>query len=236
VKSFCSKGFPVLLAAVALMCFSQARAADELYSVKKVYSGNLIKLQALSVGDKDVKVRYIGVDAPDKGTFFFELCRNANKALVENRKVSVQPDNAPSGAEGKVLGYVYAGEVFVNAELIKKGYGLVDTPGGNQKHQELFLGLQQQARKARSGLWAFEDQSDEPYYVGSKNKKVFHRPSCTRIKGLDFDDRLIFRTKGEALAGGYSQDWRCCPLFKKIEQPPPPADDEQSPPSAPLKK
>ena len=236
MKRSCNKGVQVLLAAVALMCFSVALAADALYSVKKVYSGDTIKLQARSSGEKDVKVHYIGVDAPDRGTPFFEMCRNANKTLVENMKVSVQTDNITADEDGRLLGYVYAGKVFVNAELIKNGYALVDAPDGNQKHRELFLGLQQQARKNRSGIWAFEDQSDEPYYVGSKSGKIFHRPSCPHMKGLDFDDRLIFRTKGEALASGYCQDWRCCPLFRKSEQSPPPADDEQSPPSAPLKK
>ncbi len=236
MKRFCPKTVLVLSAAVALMCFSQARAADELYSVKKVYSGNSIKLQARTSKEKDIKVSYIGVDAPDKGKPFYELCRNANKALVEKIKVSVQTDNLTADEDGRLFGYVYAADVFVNAELIKNGYGLVDTPDANQKHRELFLALQQQARKNRSGLWAYEDQSDEPYYVGSKSGKIFHRPSCTHMKGLDFEDRLIFRTKGEALAGGYIQDWRCCPLFKKTEQSPLPADDEPSPPSAPLKK
>lgn len=236
MKRLCNKRIQVLLGAVALMCVSLVWAADELYLVKKVYSGNSIKLQARSGGEKDVKVSYIGVDVPDKGKPFFELCRNANKELVENKKVTILTDTITADEEGRLLGYVYAGDVFINAELIKNGYGLVEATEGNKKHRELFLGLQQQARKARRGLWAFEDQSDEPYYVGSKNKKVFHRPSCTRIKGLDFDDRLIFRAKGEALAGGYSQDWRCCPLFKKSEQTPPPDDDEQYPPSAPLKK
>ena len=236
MKRLCNKRILPLAAAVVLVCFSPARAVDELYSVKKVYSGNTVKLQARTPNDKDIKVSYIGVDAPDKGKPFYELCRNANKALVENKKVSVQTDNITADEDGRLLGYVYAGEVFVNAELIKNGYGLVDVPDANQKHREFFLGLQQQAHKNRSGLWAFEDQSDEPYYVGSKSGKIFHRPSCTHMKGLDFEDRLIFRTKGEALAGGYSQDWRCCPLFKKSEQSPPPADEEQSPPSAPLKK
>ena len=58
------------------------------------YSGTVIKLQSQTAKGKDVKVRYIGVDAPDKGKPFFEICRNANKALVENRKVRVQSDAA----------------------------------------------------------------------------------------------------------------------------------------------
>ncbi len=227
----------LLLSAAVLICCTAAMAdTAALHQVKRVYSGNLIKLQARSPGEKDVKVTYIGLNVPDKGKPFYDLCRNANKTLVENKKVSVQTDNITQDQDGRLLAYVYAGDVFVNAELVKSGFALVDGPDGNRKYRELFLSLQQQARKDRSGLWAYEDQSDEPYYVGSKSRKVFHRPSCSHIKGLDFDDRLIFRTKGEALAGGYLQDWRCCPLFKKPEQAQLPPDEEQPPPPAPLKK
>lgn len=192
-----------------------AADADTLYKVIKVYSGGSLKLQALSPAEKDIRIRYIGVDVPDKGRPFFELCRDANQALVEKKKVAFLTDNASTETKGRLPGYVYAGDVFVNAELIKNGYALAAAPDAHYKHHELFLELQQQARKARKGLWAFEDQSDEPYYVGSKSRKIFHRPSCRNIKKLDFEDRLIFRTKGKALAKGYSQDWRCCPLFRK---------------------
>ena len=102
----------------------------------------------------------------------------------------------PADGSGRPLVYVYAADVFVNAELIKNGYGLVAAPDGNVQHRDFFLTLQQEARKNRRGLWAFEDQSDEPYYVGSKSRKIFHRPSCPHVKGLAFDDRLIFRTQG----------------------------------------
>jgi endonuclease YncB( thermonuclease family) len=225
----------VLWAAV-LLCFSQAGAAEDMQAVLKVYSGTVVKLQAKRSKDKDVKVRYIGVDAPDKGKPFFELCRNANNALVENKKVRVQTDAVGADAGGRPLVYVYAGDVFVNAELIKNGYGLVAAPDGNVQHREFFSTLQQEARKNRRGLWAFEDQSDETYYVGSKSKKIFHRPSCLHVKELGFDDRLIFRTKVEALTGGYSQDWRCCPLFMKPEKAIQPAEEEDQAPSAPMKR
>lgn len=211
-RSFAS----ALLLPLLLLCFSEARAADEFY-VKRVYSGDYIKLQARSSSEKDIRIRYIGVDAPDKGKPFFELCRKANRELVYKKMVSLQADNGTVEISGKLLRYVFAGDVFVNAELIKNGAALVAPPDGNNRHRELLLSLQQEARKAGRGLWAYEDQSDEPYYVGSKSKKIFHRPGCAHIKRLDFEDRLIFRTKGEALAAGYGQDWRCCPLFKKPE-------------------
>lgn len=218
-----------------LLCFSQAGAAEVLQAVLKVYSGTVVKLQAVTPKDKDIKVRYIGVDAPDKGKPFFELCRNANKELVENKKVRAQTDAVKTDADGRLLVYMYAENVFVNAELIKNGYGLVAAPDGNVQHREFFLSLQQEARKNRRGIWAFEDQSDEPYYVGSKSKKIFHRPSCVHVKALDFDDRLIFRTKGEALTDNYSQDWRCCPLFMKPEKALPSTEEDPAP-STPMKR
>lgn len=207
----------IVFSAAALLTLAPAWAADELRTVVKVYSGAVIKLRPQTDKGKDVKVRYTGVDAPDKGKPFFEMCCNANRLLVENRKVRVQSDAVVTEAGGRPLLYVYAGEVFINAELIKNGYGLVAAHDGNFQNRDFFLALQQEARKNRKGLWAFEDQSDEPYYVGSKSGKIFHRPSCIHVKGLAFNDRLIFRTKAEALTGGYRQDWRCCPLFKKLE-------------------
>jgi micrococcal nuclease len=224
-----------VLPAALLLCLAQARAADEQRAVVKVYSGNVIKLQAQTAKDKDSKVRYIGVDAPSRGEPFFDICRTANKALVENKKVMVHSDVVKTDADGRLLIYLYAENVFVNAELIKNGYGLVAAPDGNVQHREFFLSLQQEARKNRQGVWAFEDQSDEPYYVGSKRKKIFHRPSCPHVKDLEFDDRLIFRTKGEALTGNYSQDWRCCPLFLKPDKPIQSAEENQTP-SSPVKR
>ena len=226
----------IVFSAAALLSFAPAWAVDELRMVIKVHSGSVVKLQAKTPKDKDVKVRYIGVDSPDRGEPFFELCRNANKALVENKKVRLQTDTVLADMNGRSLVYVYAGDVFVNAELIKNGCGLVEAPDGNGQHREFFLTLEQEARKNRRGLWAFEDQSDEPYYVGSKSGKIFHRPTCPQMKGLAFDDRLIVRSKAEALARGYSQDWLCCPLFKKSEQAPASADTVEQTPSGLLKK
>ena len=53
-------------------------------------------------------MRYIGVDAPEKGKPFFEMCRKANRALVENKKVRVQTDNRGQLGRWQTPVYVYA--------------------------------------------------------------------------------------------------------------------------------
>ncbi|MCX5898710.1 MAG: thermonuclease family protein [Proteobacteria bacterium] len=180
--------------------------------VKKVLSGELIKLSG------EEKVRYIGVDAPGEENFFFEESRQANKKLVDRKQITIEYDVRRKDGNGDLLGYVYAGDVFVNVQLLKNGFGIAYIVPPNQKYADLFISLQKEARKKRRGIWAFEDPNDEAYYIASKGSRKFHRPNCRFARELSFDKRVIFRTKDEALSKGYSQDWRCNPLFKRQEK------------------
>jgi len=202
--------YKIILCLVVSLLVCQPLRAEKLV-VKKVLSGELIKL---SGGER---VRYIGVDAPGEGNFFFEDARQANKKLVEQKKIEIEYD-ARKNSDKDLLGYVYAGDIFVNAQLLKNGFGIAYIVPPNQKYADLFISLQKEARKKRRGIWAFEDPNDEAYYIASKGSRKFHRPNCRFARELSFDKRVIFRTKDEALSKGYSQDWRCNPLFKRQEK------------------
>ena len=49
---------------------------------------------------------------------------------------------------------VYCNDVFVNAEVIRQGYGSVMVAPPNTRHNEYFLKLESEAREAERGLWA----------------------------------------------------------------------------------
>ena len=203
--------YKAILCSLLLLLLCQQLRAEQLV-VKKVYSGEIIRL---SRGDR---VRYIGIDAPGDGSFFFEECRQANKKLVDKKKITIEYDVRRQDEKKEGLGYVYTGDIFVNTWLLKNGFGIAYIVPPNQKYADLFIALQKEARKYRRGIWAFEDPNDEPYYIASKTKRKFHRPGCSTAKNIPFDKRVIFRTKDEALNKGYSQDWRCNPLFKRQEK------------------
>ena len=138
----------------------------------------------------------------------------ADQGYTDSEKdITIEHDVLKEDSAGRLLGYVYVGDVFVNAQLLKNGYAIVDIVPPNKKYADLFISLQKEARKNRRGIWRFEDPNDEPYYIASKNIKKFHRPGCRIAKEISFDKRIIFRSKDDALAKGYSQDWRCNPLF-----------------------
>ena len=197
---------------IILTCFLASFCFAETYTVTKVYSGNSIKIQ------DGAKVQYVGLDSPGEARFFYDECKKANKNLLDKKQISIEFDIKKRNEDNEILGYVYVGDVFVNAQLLKNGFAIAYIQPPNQKYADLFIALQKEARKQRKGIWAFEDPNDEPYYVGSKTSRKFHRAGCRIAKDMSFDKRVIFRNKDDALNKGYAQDWRCNPLFKKREE------------------
>ncbi len=54
---------------------------------------------------------------------------------------------------GRLLAYVYVGDMMVNEELVAQGYAQIMTIPPNVRHQELFLKRQREARLLQIGLW-----------------------------------------------------------------------------------
>ncbi|MBU2102314.1 MAG: thermonuclease family protein [Candidatus Omnitrophota bacterium] len=126
--------------------------------VLEVIDGDTIKLA-------DGKLlRYIGIDTPEtrikKGNRFIYSpqpgaveATTFNKSLVSGKKVRIEFDVQKTDKYGRLLGYCYVGDTFVNARLIEEGYAVLLTYPPNVKYADLFVKLQKQAREARRGLW-----------------------------------------------------------------------------------
>jgi hypothetical protein len=102
-------------------------------------------------------VSYAGIDSPDP--FGEPLGLEAlarNEGLVGGETVLLERDVTDADSFGRLLRYVYVGELMVNAELVRLGYARASISGSNVKHQALLLGLEREARGARRGLWALE--------------------------------------------------------------------------------
>jgi len=105
------------------------------------------------------KVRYIGVNTPEThhptrgeepgGREAAEM----NRRLVAGQRVRIELDVRARDRYGRLLAYVWVGDLMVNAELVRLGYAQVMTVPPNVKHQELFVKLQREARDAGRGLW-----------------------------------------------------------------------------------
>jgi endonuclease YncB( thermonuclease family) len=133
-------------------------------------TGNRISAQVVHVVDGDTidvsidgqtkRLRYIGVDTPETvdpnrpvGCYGPEAS-NFNKSLVEGKTVQLEKDVSETDRFGRLLRYVYVGDTFVNAELVKQGYAQVATFPPDVKYVEMFKQLEQEARAAGRGLWS----------------------------------------------------------------------------------
>jgi len=123
------------------------------YLVTRVIDGDTIEIQG---GEK---VRYIGVDTPETKhprkpvQCFGRQAAEKNKQLVEGKMVRLEKDVSEADRYGRLLRYVYAGDVFVNLAMVKQGYAYAATFPPDVKYQELFSQAQREAREGRRGLW-----------------------------------------------------------------------------------
>lgn len=111
--------------------------------------------------ERGLKIRLIGVDAPESRNVFKKVAGyygNESKqfmtTLIDGKKVRLVYDVDHHDQYGRTLAYVYLKDgTFVNAELVKKGYGMVMTVPPNVKYADKFLQLERKARKRNRGLW-----------------------------------------------------------------------------------
>jgi len=115
-------------------------------TVASVIDGDTI---ALSDG---TKVRYLGVNTPERGQPFYEEAKRFNEQLVQGRAVRLETKGQAPDAYGRRLAYVSVGDVLVNARLIAEGLGHLFVIGSLGRYDE-WLQLQKDAQAQRKGMW-----------------------------------------------------------------------------------
>lgn len=124
--------------------------------VLRVVDGDTIEVD---INGASYTVRYIGVDTPETVhpskpvECFGKEASEKNRALVEDRVVVLEKDVSEVDRYGRLLRYVWAGDVMVNAELVRLGYAQVSTYPPDVRYQDLFVQLQREAREKEMGLW-----------------------------------------------------------------------------------
>jgi micrococcal nuclease len=183
-------------------------------TVTRVVDGDTIEVY---IDGKTEKVRLIGVDTPESGKPFFEEATNKTKELVEGKQVQLLKDVSERDKYGRLLRYVFVGNTFVNAELVRQGYANVYTYPPDVKYSDLFLKYEREAREGNKGLWAQAvtppQSSPQPTpqplpqakgkYVGSRNSDKYHYPSCVWAQKINPENQVWFSSEKDAQARGY---------------------------------
>jgi len=106
----------------------------------------------VSIDGVKSRVHYIGINAPESNQVCGYTATQANRSLV-GKSVALMKDVSDTDTTGRLLRYVYGDNVFVNAELVKRGFALaVDTPP-DTAFSSTFHPLQDAAQAANLGCW-----------------------------------------------------------------------------------
>ncbi|MCD6156606.1 MAG: thermonuclease family protein [Candidatus Atribacteria bacterium] len=123
------------------------------YIVEEVIDGDTIKLKS---GER---VRYIGIDTPElkgkdgKPEFYAWEAKEANRKLVEGKKVKLEFDVEKRDRYGRLLAYVYVDGLMVNEWLVANGYARAVVFPPNVKYEEHFRRLEDEAQELGLGIW-----------------------------------------------------------------------------------
>jgi len=152
-----------LVAALGPGLLGRGRAEDGggavVGAVTRVVDGDTIRVLA---GGRTERVRYIGIDTPESvkpGSpveCFAKRASAYNARLVGGERVRLVYDAERRDRYGRLLAYVYRVRdgLFVNAELVRRGFATVATFPPNVRHVREFRRLARKARMSGLGLWS----------------------------------------------------------------------------------
>jgi len=146
-------------------------SASPVFTVRHVYDGDSFVLT------NSDEIRLIGIDAPEKDEPGADEARAFLTKLIKDKPIRLEGDKEDKDRYKRLLRYVYVGDTFVNAEMIKSGYAitLFIQPNGN-KYQAEFTALETTAKETKTGIWA----PDAPVYVTDFGQK-YHRAGCRHL-------------------------------------------------------
>jgi micrococcal nuclease len=150
--------------ALALLFASVLSAgAQELVRVKQVVDGDTIILES---GER---VRLLGVNAPEVNhpnkpvEVFGKEAAEFTQRMVEGKLVRLEfdPHISKQDKSSRTFAYVFLQDgTFLNAEIIRQGYGFVVRSIPPLKYESDFVQLELNARKKRWGLWALPTKKE----------------------------------------------------------------------------
>ncbi len=143
--------------------------------MERVVDGDTIIVEGVG------RVRLIGVDTPETVhpnrpvEFFGKEASAFTKRLLEGKRVRLEYDQERTDRYGRTLAYVYLADgTFVNAEIIRRGYGHAYTRFAF-RYMDEFRQFEREARNNRRGLWGD--------VVGGSNSSASASPQARRSAG-----------------------------------------------------
>jgi micrococcal nuclease len=119
------------------------------YLVTRVLDGDTIEIEG------GYRVRYEGIDAPELADRYGTQAYEANKDLVDGKKVRLEFTESEPDLYGRVLAYIWKDNLFVNERLVADGLAQVlwYNKMAKPKYYERLKRAEDAAKQDHWGMW-----------------------------------------------------------------------------------
>lgn len=206
----------LILLAVILSTYSILFAGHKLYKVVWINDGDTILLE------RDIRVRYIGIDTPEvahdgkKAEPFSGKARKFNQKLLKYKKIRLEFDEQRKDRYDRLLAYVFLKNgTFVNEKIIEHGLGYVLYKEPNRKYYRRLLKAQNSAIEKRVGIWSNLRKISSVRILANRKSRRFHSSSCKFGQKISKRNLVYYDDILETFKEGYSPAKECKGQFFK---------------------
>ncbi len=99
------------------------------------------------------RVRLLGINTPEEEEYYYQESTLALAAMVEEKVVVMQQDLTDRDRYGRLLRYIFLEDLFVNLELVERGFAHVYPFEPDVYYLDMLFEAQHRAKKRNLGLW-----------------------------------------------------------------------------------
>ena len=131
--------------------------SQQLGLVVEVIDGDTIRVV---IDNQAYEIQYIGVDAPELGAANPLKREQANEARIFNadmvlgKVVRLVKDMKEIDQQGRLLRYVFVGDLLVNYEMVRYGLARADEQPADSSYPAIFAEAEAIAKQEGLGVWA----------------------------------------------------------------------------------
>ena len=199
----------ILVSIASCLICTEARASSLFGKVIEVNSGDVITIHNLN---RSVRVKLLGVDAPELDQAFGEVAKKHLTALVLEKSVIVEYTGI--AADSSLTGRVLLNNSDIGAQMIRDGAAWFDPNNVTRlsaTDRDVYQHSEQAARNERRGLWEAQNPTAPWEFVkaakaAKRNPVVTEssslKPSNTRAKSVSSELTNLTLLKLPASKGG----------------------------------
>lgn len=180
----------------------------------KVVDGDTIYL------DNGEKVRFVGVNTPERGVEGYIASKNFVQKLCLNKKVGIDIDDSKhSDKYGRTLGVVIVDGKNVNEMLLKEGLAEIMYMPPSEfypydwANSNTHIADTHSSSSSSHNPTSTQSTSSAPSadYIGNANTGKFHVSSCSSVKDMSEKNKVFFSSRDDAINQGYIPCKLCNP-------------------------